>query len=331
MPLLHGIPLQRRHSIRESSAIGTARRDSQQLAAELNLDETASAQVGVVVTELATNVLRHAGAGEILLQGIAGPDGAAIEIVAIDRGRGMRDIGKCLRDGYSSAGTPGNGLGAVKRLSGEFDISSVLEKGTVVMSRIGHTPSSRFGAICAAREGEVECGDTWRFARNEAARSALVVIDGLGHGPGAAEAAHRAATSFVEQPFDGPRRQIERTHQALMGSRGAAVACAAWNGTGTLTYAGVGNISGRLWSAEGSRGLVSHNGTLGYQMHRVQEFDYPLSNGALLIMHSDGLSARWDLDDHVGLRHHHPALIAATLYRDHLRGRDDATVVVVSV
>ncbi len=70
----------------------TARRDSQHLAAELNLDETSSAQVGVVVTELATNVLRHAGEGEILLQGIAGSEGAAIEIVAIDRGRGMRDI-----------------------------------------------------------------------------------------------------------------------------------------------------------------------------------------------------------------------------------------------
>jgi hypothetical protein len=73
---------------------------------------------------------------------------------------------------------------------------------------------------------------------------------------------------------------------------------------------------------------VSHNGTLGFQFRRLQQFEYAFGTGALLVMHSDGLSARWNLDDHPGLRQRHPAVIAATLHRDHSRGRDDSTVVV---
>jgi anti-sigma regulatory factor (Ser/Thr protein kinase) len=331
MSQLLGMDLQRRHHIRDSSAVGAVRRDSQRLASELRLDETSHARVGVVATELATNVLRHAGGGEVLIQAIPASGGIALEILAIDRGPGMADLEKCLQDGYSSRATPGTGLGAVRRLSAEFDISSVRSKGTVVMSRIGGGTARRFGAICTAREGEAECGDAWRLAHDGECKSALMVIDGLGHGSAAAAAARAVAEAFDRSPFDPPGAQIERAHRALTGTRGAAVACAAWSGPQAIHYSGVGNISGRLAGASGSRGLVSHNGTLGFQVHRVQEFEYPAANGTLLIMHSDGLSARWQLDEHVGLRERHPAIIAATLYRDHARGRDDATVVVVNV
>lgn len=331
MPQLYGSVLQRRHHIGEESAIGAARRDAQRLAGELRLDETACGRLGVVVTELATNALRHAGGGDLLLQGIPTAAGSAVEVIAIDRGSGMADVQKCLRDGYSSAGTPGTGLGAVKRLTAEFDLESCPGKGTVVMARVGAARMPRFGAVCVAHDGESVCGDTWRLAHDGSARSSLIVIDGLGHGPSAAAAADLAAGVFISRPFDAPHSQIEHAHQALVGSRGAAVACAAWTDAHTLRYAGIGNISGRLSAAESSRGLLSHNGTLGFQMRRVQEVEYPLSDANFLIMHSDGISARWELNDHPGLRQHHPAVVAATLYRDHLRGKDDATVVVVAL
>ena len=331
MPQLYGGRAQRHHRISDRSAIGAARRDSQRLASGARLDETAQGRVGVVVTELATNLLRHGGGGEILMQEIPGPAGSSLEVIAIDRGPGMSDVRKCLRDGYSSGAGPGIGLGAVKRMSTEFDIASVPARGTVVMARVGGHPGRPFGAVCVPREGETECGDTWQLASDEQQQSALIVIDGLGHGPSAAEAARAAAAAFACNPFGQPRAQLERVHQALAGTRGAAVACAAWSAARAVSYAGIGNIAGRLAGSNGSRGLVSHNGTLGFQLQRVQQFEYPAGNGALLIMHSDGLSARWDLDEHTDLRHHHPAVIAATLYRDHARGRDDATVVVVSV
>ena len=331
MTHLYGSSLQRRHHIRDSSAVGAARRDAQRVAATLQMDETALGRVGVVVTELGNNTLRHGRGGELLIQAVPGIAGSAVEVIAIDRGPGMADVQRCLRDGYSSGSTPGTGLGAVRRLAAEFDVASVPSKGTVVMARIGSGQTLRYGAVCTAREGEIECGDTWRLAQDDAQRSALIVIDGLGHGPPAAAAAHLAADSFASKPFDPPQTQLERAHQVLTSSRGAAVACAAWTNRHEFAYAGIGNIAGRLAAADGSRGLVSHNGTLGYQLRRVQQFDYPVNGDNLLIMHSDGLSARWDLNEHVGLRQHHPAVIAATLYRDHMRGKDDATVVVVAI
>jgi len=330
MRQLYGGELQQRHLVGENSAIGAARRDSQRLAMSLMLDETMVGSVGVVVTELATNLLRHAGGGELLLQAIPTPAGNSLEVLAIDRGPGMDNVEKCLRDGYSSAGSAGTGLGAVRRLSAEFDIHSVRGHGTAVMARVGGHTHRACGAVCRAKDGETECGDAWRLAAEDDQYCALLVVDGLGHGSSAAVAADSATRAFSREPRDAPHLQIEHAHQALVGTRGAAVACAAFNrGGDALAYAGIGNVSGRLIGAGGDHGLVSHNGTLGVHMRRVQEFRYPAVAGDLLIMHSDGLSTHWDLDDHDGLRYRHPAVIAATLYRDHTRGRDDATVVVV--
>lgn len=330
MRTLYGSEPQRRHSIRDSSGIGAARRDSQRLARTMAVSEITGGSVGLVVTELATNLLRHGGGGELFVQAIPTPEGPAIEVLAIDKGPGIDNIERCLRDGYSSAGTAGTGLGAIKRLSAEFDIHSVVGQGTAVMARVGGRPTRAHGAVCTPKPGETECGDAWRLAAEDD-RCALMVIDGLGHGESAAEAAQAAARGFAASPLSSPQVQIERAHQALTGTSGAAVACSAWHQGSALAYAGIGNIAGQLLGANRRHGLVSHHGTLGFQLRRVQQFEYLASKGDLLVMHSDGLSARWDLDDHAGLRHRHPAIIAATLYRDHARARDDATVVVVTL
>ncbi len=63
-------------------------------------------------------------------------------------------------------------------------------------------------------------------------------------------------------------------------------------------------------------------------MPRLQQFEYARAAGSMVVMHSDGVSARWDLARREGLLHRHPATVAAVLYRDHARGRDDATVLV---
>jgi hypothetical protein len=97
---------------------------------------------------------------------------------------------------------------------------------------------------------------------------------------------------------------------------------------GKLHYAGVGNISGVIIDPHRSRGLVSLNGTLGLQSARVRQFDYDYSEDSAVVMHSDGLSARWHLSDYPGLCLKHAAVIAGVLFRDHARKRDDATVLV---
>jgi hypothetical protein len=95
-----------------------------------------------------------------------------------------------------------------------------------------------------------------------------------------------------------------------------------------LRFAGVGNISAMIVTGDGSRNLVSHNGTLGLQLRKAQEFVYPWTTGALLVVHSDGLASHWKLDQYPGLYRQDPAIVAGVLYRDHARRRDDVSVVV---
>ena len=120
-----------------------------------------------------------------------------------------------------------------------------------------------------------------------------------------------------------------RSNALMSKTRGGAAACARIVGD-KVSYAGVGNISGTLISVGRSQGLVSQNGTLGLHQRRTQQFEYQRERGALLIMHSDGVSARWDLKNRPDLLVRHPAIIAGAIYRDHGRRSDDATVVVVA-
>ncbi len=331
---------QRRLEVSDSSHIGECRRQAKRLAEGYEFDATATGRIGIIATELANNLVRHGAGGEVLLQVL--DDGAApeMELMAIDRGDGMAEIHECMRDGYSTAGTAGTGLGAVSRLSNTFDVFSAVGQGTVVMARVARESGSaasalarvesrlEFGAICIAVSGEVECGDTWRIADGGVTVS-MLVADGLGHGPLAARASMAAAEVFSERPFDEPSRAMQNMHRALAGGRGAAAACALLRAEDSkVDYAGVGNICGTVVAGGRSRGMVSHNGTLGVQLMRTQQFIYDWPVDGRVIMHSDGLSARWSLADYPGLHGRHAAVIAAVLYRDFARRRDDATVLV---
>ena len=325
-----------RLEISGQSDVGECRRTAKRLAEGCRFHDGAVGKVCIVATELANNVIRHAGGGEVLMQILDDGTTRELEILAIDRGPGMADVERCLRDGYSTAGTPGTGLGAVARLSTLFDVFSLPGRGTVVLSRTraAAEPSAggrgwQFGAISVALAGEIECGDTWRIADHGTTLS-VMVADGLGHGPPAALAAQAAARAFRERPFDEPAKIMQNLHQGLTSSRGAVAACAHLQvAAKRVEYAGIGNIYGALVGKERSRGMVSYNGTLGVQAQRTRQFAYEWPLDEIVIMHSDGLSARWNLSEHPGLIGHHPGIIAAVLYRDMARKRDDATVVVV--
>jgi hypothetical protein len=262
-----------------------------------------------------------------------------LEVLAIDAGPGMQDVDACLLDGYSTGGTAGHGLGAVSRLSNTFDLFSIPDRGTVVLSRSERSRGSsldpavrrsslEFGAISVAVAGEIECGDTWRIADGGSLVS-IFVADGLGHGTLAASASQAAVAVFSARPFDAPSLIMKNCHRALSGTRGSVAACALLHcGETKLDYAGVGNIAGMVVTRESSRGMVSHNGTLGVQLLRTQQFDYHWPLGSRVVMHSDGLSARWSVSAYPGLHLHHSAVIAGVLYRDFVRRRDDVTVVV---
>ena len=321
----------------ETSQIGEARRQAIRLAELAGFDEPNRGKAAIIATELATNLVRHARGGEIHLQTVNGSSPLSMDITAVDRGPGMRDLAKCLADGYSTGGTAGNGLGAVRRMATEFDIHTA-ESGTIVFTRLNQQAAVvvdkalfQWSVISRPAPHEVVCGDSWRIAA-QADELAILIADGLGHGPQAAEAALGAALAFDADPFAPPSEIVRSADARMRGSRGGAVASALINGRSRkLRYCGVGNIAGSIRSCNerNHRGLVSHNGIVGAQIHKIQEFEYDCPTNGLLIVYSDGLQSRWSLDAYPGLELRHPALIASVLFRDFTRGRDDVTVCVV--
>ena len=314
----------------DHTQIGQVRRAAVALSNQMGLDETTQGKLAIIATEMASNIVKHAGRGEVVLRALR-DEGPGIEALAIDRGPGMADPDACLRDGFSTAGSAGTGLGAMSRLSDTFDIYSYPDKGTVVMARVWKSggpinPSCQVGSICLPMGSEQLPGDAWAVDV-EPGRLLVTVIDGLGHGAAAAIAAEKALQIFREHPAETPEQILGKAHEALHDTRGATMAVAeVFMGRQQLEYCGIGNIYGAVVAPSRSRSLVSLNGTVGHELRKLRAFTYPYPAGALLIMHSDGLSTRWSLDDYPGIFQHHPAIAAAVLYRDHSRQRDDVAV-----
>jgi anti-sigma regulatory factor (Ser/Thr protein kinase) len=315
--------------IDHSSRVAEVRRAAAALCHEEGMDETLSSNAALVATELCTNLLKHAQNGEIFLSTLSDRGGPGVEILAVDRGPGMTDIAKCLADGYSSANTAGTGLGAIARVSQEFDIYSERNRGTVAVAQVRRDKfvTAEVGAVLKPISGEEVAGDAWAVYERDS-HSAMIVADGLGHGLMATRAAAEAISAFRRNSEAPPLAILNRVHTALRGTRGAAVAVACIDrGEFTVKYAGIGNITGAIVQSGKPQIMVSHNGTAGFHAQRLQEFSYSLPEQGLIVMHSDGLTSNWNLDNHPGLRRRHPSIIAAVLYRDASRNRDDVCVV----
>jgi anti-sigma regulatory factor (Ser/Thr protein kinase) len=319
----------------ERSQVGNARRAVTELAATLQFDSEQAGKAGLAVTECASNVLKHAGTGRLLLGPVHSHGIDGIEIIALDKGPGIADVPASLRDGHSTSGTLGGGLGALSRMSHSFEIYTQPGRGTAVRLELwakplpDRPPPIEFGGICIPMRGEEVSGDAWSV---EVWRDQLAVLvaDGLGHGISANDAARAATDTFAAHPRSEPQAVIEACHAALARTRGAAVAVARIVSSAERgSFAGVGNIVCRVEASAAHRHLVSYNGTVGHTLRKLQEFAFPWPMGSLLILHSDGLGTHWDLSAYPGLTGRHPSLIAAVLYRDYDRGRDDVCVVVI--
>ncbi|MFE2174806.1 ATP-binding protein [Kitasatospora sp. NPDC059462] len=380
-----------------------ARSTAGELARRIGLLPDRAAEVGLAVSEAATNLRRHAVDGALLLRVVRTDTEAAVEFLTVDSGPGMPDVPVAMSDGYSSGGTLGIGLGAIARLADAFDIHSLPDRGTVLTARFwNRTPGGRRAAaagepvaagITRPMSGQDVCGDAWAAravapvtapapqprpgerpapgarldwstlagrgprpgATTAPAASALprtaptgpspapgsapgagdpfllMFCDGLGHGPLAFRAAADAVTAFRASSARTPEAVLADIHRALRGGRGGAVAVALVEpAVRRLSFCGVGNVSTFVVDAAtgARRALPSTPGIVGHQLPSLHGIRYDLPPGSAVVLHSDGLTARWQAPAVPGLLSHLPATAAALLLREAGVRRDDAGVVV---
>ncbi|MGZ4592226.1 MAG: SpoIIE family protein phosphatase [Actinomycetes bacterium] len=341
------IPILSRRPVHGSSQVPVARAAAVEAAWAVGLTAATCDTVALVATELAENLHRHAVDGELWLlpEPAAGADGK-LTVLAIDRGPGVVGFHRCLEDGFSTTETMGTGLGAVRRAASRFDAVSEPGRGTVVAAVLRDPrPHPRHGlepvgdvdvaALGFPAPGEEVSGDAWTCVSRDS-RLMVLLADGLGHGQGAADASQRATGVLRDLAHLEPGEVLRALDTALVGTRGAALTLAlvepeSLRTGGPVTITGLGNVSALVAGPDGgTRRAATGHGTAGARGRTPYlEHVSDLAAGGVLLLHSDGLTSRWTLDDRLELLQHSAVVIAAALLRDHARGSDDSLVVVV--
>jgi len=323
--------------VRYPSDVGAARHAAKAAAEGLGLDPTASEEIALAVTELATNLLKHARAGRLLLTPLRAEEGPGLQIESQDQGPGIADLQQAMTDGYSTAGSLGTGLGAVNRLMDEFEITSRAGAGTHVLCRKwlrvhpgGFRPCPlEFGVATRPHPGFALNGDA--FIVRRWGESALAgIIDGLGHGQFAHRAA-QAARRYIENHYTQPLSQIfTGVARACYATRGVVMALALFDwGRDRLTFASVGNIEVRVFPRAERFAFPVQRGIVGLNAPKTAVTEHPWKPDSLLVLQSDGLRSQWSWEDFPGLPEHPAHVVAQRLLRDLARHQDDATVLVV--
>jgi anti-sigma regulatory factor (Ser/Thr protein kinase) len=321
---------------------GMVRRAATEAARGLGFGENRQAELAIAMAEITSNLYKHADDGSVHVRCLRHHGIGAVEAVAVDRGPGMADPARSGRDGHSTAGTLGIGMGAVSRLTNRWDMYTQPGQGTTLAVQFWPSSPGREPADAGTETGPVADGITRpltgetvsgdRYAiRSTPAGQLLLLADGLGHGNLAANASSVAVDAFLAGSPDSPAKMVDRLHWQMGHTRGAAIGVAELDWTaGVARFAGLGNIASHVVSAGTRRTMVSLPGIAGHRCRSVRQFDYPLPGDALVVMHSDGVRDRWNLDDYPGLAAHAPLVVAATLLRDAGVRRDDASVLVAA-
>jgi anti-sigma regulatory factor (Ser/Thr protein kinase) len=323
-----------RHAVVFEEDVGATRRAVARMVAPIPAVE--QADVELVVTELATNIVRHALAGGYVL---ARPLEAGVELVAVDHGSSQQPAPVTPRSvaAWSLAPTRGLGVGlaTVERLATTFDLYAT-SAGTVVLARLGDgdlvgNGRCAWGGVNVPRTGESVSGDAWTVVERHDGTLLAVLVDGLGHGPAAAVAATAAISEIEGSATLDLDALLERISERMRPTRGGVIGIAVVDpATNEVSYVGVGNVSACVVS-DATRHLASRDGVVGGGAPRPKStcMRTPWTPNAVLVLASDGVRAHWDFPAFPGLLGHDPVVVAATLLRDHERGTDDAAVLVV--
>lgn len=294
-------------------------------------------EIDIIVSEMTSNLYKHASGGEILFGNFTN-EGEYVEIISIDNGPGMADPTRMIHDGVSTTNTLGHGLGSIKRLSDKFDIYSQKGWGTIALSRVYKNEESAknrsqvdLKAIVLAKPGEISSGDGC-YHKITAEYFKLLVVDGLGHGIEANKAMNETVNAFKVCPYNSPVEIIQYIHNAIRKTRGVVATIAIFEyKTRTWNIAGVGNISTKMLSPVHSRNYMSYNGIIGHNIPgSMKNQEYSFEEFQQIILCSDGIRSRWD-PKLPSMNKYDSTLHAAALYKDFARRTDDMSVVIAKI
>ena len=324
--------------VRDNLDCAAAQRSARQSAETLGFGSTETEEVVLVVAELATNIVKHAGHGVLSITPQQVGEQMGIEIIALDQGPGISDVEQCMVDGYSTSGGLGYGLGTVNRLMDEVEINSSAGTGTHIVCRrwlrdqspaSDHASPWDVGVASRARRSEPHNGDAFVIRRWQE-KLLVGVIDGLGHGHLAQQAA-LAAQRYVQSHYDLPLDKLfAGAGRACRGTRGAVMALARFESRGRMSLANFGNIEARAFQPAHRLALNVQRGILGLDERRVVVQEHQWLPGSVLVLHSDGLTNRWQWPDFPGLEREPASVIASRLLQQLATRDDDATALVVT-
>ncbi|MFT3680444.1 MAG: ATP-binding protein [Ferruginibacter sp.] len=316
-----------------------ARSEIKKIAAATGFSKKRMAELEIVVAEITTNLVKHASKGGHILVKQLPEDNPGIEMISIDDGPGMSAVAKMMEDGISTTNTMGHGLGAIKRLSDDFDIYSQKDWGTILLSRIYvHKPAAfpkktvDIRTVMIAKEGETSCGDNYEYII-KGNQVKIVVSDGLGHGEDASIAATASLLAFRNNYKTKANELLKLIHTEIRKTRGVVMSITDIDfNNKQFSYCGIGNITAKLVGIDHKqRSCISYNGIVGHSVpSTIHNHMYQWAKNDLLIIHSDGLSTRWDLQKYPSITKHDCSIIVAALYKDHNRGNDDVTILAIT-
>lgn len=337
-------------SIDSEADVGVCRRKAVALAGKMGFDDVKSGEIAILMSELATNVIKHGGGrGKVCICELTDENNRrAIEIVCCDTGKGINDFDKAINDGFSEKQSLGIGLGSIRRFSDIFESVSTHDSNSPLtdfsslfqhclrcvkwVPELNWRSTNRklvVGASSVCKPGEILNGDSYAITHTGPDKTLIAVIDGLGHG----KEAHLASTIIKEQVLlksELPAIElVNYLHQSARATRGAVIGLVFIDtGRSLLQFTGVGNIEGFVMTKDGKKSLISFGGILGHHIRSPRQFDYAFSKGDVLCIYSDGLTTRWNPDDIDWSDH--PQRIAELLTTNYSRSNDDTTVLVIS-
>ncbi|KRD08855.1 serine/threonine protein kinase [Flavobacterium sp. Root901] len=326
------------YKIDDRSLIAFIKREIHNLALQLGFTPHRAAETDIIVAELTSNLIKYANGGELLYRAHLDGEYNAIEIYCLDNGDGFENLTKIMNDGYSSSNTLGHGLGSIKRLSNDFQIYSMKDWGCVQYVKICEKPDYQPQALQSGLNhmeialnypGEKVCGDGY-YIKQTRKGFQIFVGDGLGHGENAYEAVQMAIKAFRQSIEFEPAELLREIHAKVKKSRGlvATIVSVDYNAE-VWNICGIGNINTRIYNGLENKTYTPYNGIIGHNIPRtLNSTIVPYKKHQIIIMHSDGLRTRWNLNDLTSILKQNPGIIGAAIFKENIRGTDDATILV---